>query len=135
MQESLNEINRRNWADWSLEKIDIGFEEVSVLVRSDGGGRTANISCGDYIGVEMLGQWDESIIEDINVEPGGKLASDSIETVKEHYGENPSVPGCNKHLDGEWVQLDVKLIDGVHFRVACGSVELSETGGAPGQET
>ncbi len=50
------------WADASLESIRADYEEFAIRVREDTGG-TKLLRCLGYIGFQMVGFWDEMIIE------------------------------------------------------------------------
>lgn len=50
------------WADASLESIQADYEEFAIRVREDTGG-TKLLRCLGYIGFQMVGFWDEMIIE------------------------------------------------------------------------
>jgi hypothetical protein len=50
------------WPDASLEKIDAEYEEFIIRVQEEVGGRKV-VRCLGYIGFQMVGFWDEVIIE------------------------------------------------------------------------
>jgi len=50
------------WADASLESIKAQYEEFTIHVREEVGG-TKLLRCLGYIGFQMVGFWDEMIIE------------------------------------------------------------------------
>ena len=50
------------WPDASLEGMEAGYEEFTIGVREEAGGRKI-IRCLGYIGFQMVGFWDEIIIE------------------------------------------------------------------------
>jgi hypothetical protein len=54
------------WADASLEGVDAGYENFSIRIREEGGGRKV-VRCLGYIGFQMVGFWDEVIIETARV--------------------------------------------------------------------
>jgi len=51
-----------SWADASLEKIETTYDDVALLLREDGGARRL-LHCLGYVGFQMVGFWDEVIIE------------------------------------------------------------------------
>ncbi len=50
------------WADASLESIAAEYEEFAIRVREEAGG-TKLLRCLGYIGFQMVGFWDDMIIE------------------------------------------------------------------------
>src|SRR6266853_1673435 len=50
------------WADASLERIDAGYEEFIIRIREDTDS-TKLLRCLGYIGFQIVGFWDEVIIE------------------------------------------------------------------------
>ena len=50
------------WPDASLEKLVAGYEDLTVQIREDAGG-TKLLRCIGYVGFQMIGFWDEAIIE------------------------------------------------------------------------
>ena len=50
------------WADASLERFQAGYEEFTLYIQEDNGS-TKLIRCFGYIGFQMVGFWDEVIIE------------------------------------------------------------------------
>ncbi|MGE5417877.1 MAG: hypothetical protein ACM3UZ_14160 [Acidobacteriota bacterium] len=89
MQDIIEKVNNSSWADWILEKIEIDFD--TIIVNLGDGDETVSVRLmfKDYIGFEMIGQWDESIIKDIKIEKSGNLIDDSLTIVKEKYGDDP----------------------------------------------
>lgn len=112
-------INDYGWADWNLKKVEIDFEKVNIIVSDHEDGTLVAISCNDYIGLKIIGHWDEAIIEDIVVSEAGELIDQSIDVVKEKYGSNPVLGGGVKKIHDKWLQLEIRLIDGISLTVAC----------------
>lgn len=50
------------WPDATLEKLAAGYDEFTVQIREDTGG-TKLLRCIGYVGFQMIGFWDEVIIE------------------------------------------------------------------------
>lgn len=121
----IDKINNSGWADWSIEKLEIDYDRVMISVSEDVEG-AVTICCKDYIGFSFIGHWDESVIEDITVETKGNLIDESLQTVKNLYGEKPLPGGGVKNIDDSWYQINIKLIDGNIIKVACKSIEVIE---------
>ncbi len=69
------------WPDASLERIDAGYEEFTIRVREDAGS-TKVIRCLGYIGFQMVGFWDEVIIEKATVHSNHPFISECERRLK-----------------------------------------------------
>ena len=127
MDNIVNSINNGFWADSDIDKLEIDFDTVRIDISLDTGfGDTVSIHCKDYIGFSFVGHWDESVVESIRIDESGTLIDESLHAVKQLYGENPLAGGGVKNIDDCWYQLNIKLIDGNIFRVACKDFETVE---------
>jgi hypothetical protein len=50
------------WPDTLLEKIELEYDELVIHVREESG-RSRRVRCLGYIGFQMIGFWDEVIVE------------------------------------------------------------------------
>src|SRR5579883_3479862 len=57
------------WVDANLEKFEAGFDEVRIEVCEDIGSERSRklLRCFGYIGFQIIGFWDEMIIESANM--------------------------------------------------------------------
>lgn len=69
------------WPDASLERMDVGYEEFTIRVREDAGGVKV-IRCIGYTGFQMVGFWDEVIIETANFHSNHPFIGDSESRLK-----------------------------------------------------
>src|SRR5437879_2619003 len=69
------------WPDASLDRLDAGYEEFIVSVREDAGG-TKMVHCLGYIGFQMVGFWDEVIIETATIHSNHPFIADCERRVK-----------------------------------------------------
>jgi hypothetical protein len=124
MNNIVDKINSCGWADWSLEKFEIDYDRVLITISPELNNENLLICCKDYIGFSFIGHWDESVIEDINVETHGNLIEESLQVIKNLYGENPLPGGGVKKVTDKWYQVNIKLIDGNIIKVACKSLSI-----------
>jgi hypothetical protein len=125
MNNVINSINTSGWADWYLDKFEIDFESVLITITEPVGVGGLTICCKDYIGFSIVGHWDESVIEDINVTAYGSLVNESLYVIRSLYGENPLPGGGVKKVNDNWYQVDIKLIDGNIIKVASKSLNIN----------
>jgi len=50
------------WPDASLERIEVGYDECVIIVQEESS-RGRKVRCLGYIGFQIIGFWDETIIE------------------------------------------------------------------------
>jgi hypothetical protein len=50
------------WPDTLLDNIEIGYDEITIDIREESG-RSRKVRCLGYIGFQMIGFWDELIVE------------------------------------------------------------------------
>ncbi|HAN20471.1 MAG TPA: hypothetical protein DCP51_02150 [Clostridiales bacterium] len=118
----MEKINNCSWADWRLDKIEIDYECIIISVSNESE-VIVKFSCNNFIGLSIVGHWDESVIESISIEDNGCLIKDSIETIKRLNGDNPLKGGGIKDINDEWYQMNIKLIDGIILKFAFRDIE------------
>lgn len=119
----ISKINYYNWKDWNLDNIKIDFEKITVKL-SDDNDINIQLDVYHYIGLSYLGHWDETVIDDIKVSKTGELIKKSIDEVTKNYGKNPIKGGGIKNINDDWLQINIKLIDGVVIKFVCREIGL-----------
>lgn len=122
----VSQINNWGWEDCSIVKIELGYDSISIEITDDENRYQISILCEEFIGIEFIGNWDESFIDRIEVTEKGMLIEKSIEKIKKCYGGNTSIPGMKKDINGRWYQLSITLIDGVIIDIACGNIKIKK---------
>ncbi|MFZ5640127.1 MAG: hypothetical protein ACOY4Q_05510 [Bacillota bacterium] len=122
MENVITRINNSGWEDWVLKKIEMDFDKIKIFVAYDEKTQVV-ITCKDFIGFQVIGHWDESTIEEIKIDSQGHLIEESIQMVKNLYGENPIPGGGIKNIYDNWVQLNLQFTDGIYVKIACKEIE------------
>ena len=117
-------ITLETLADYNIDKVEQDFEVITIYLRDWSIDSTVIIRCKEYIGQELLGLWDDTIIESISIENTGSFIDKSLRRVVELYDEPNTIPGCTKNTNKQWKQIIIKLIDGVEFKVACADIQV-----------
>jgi hypothetical protein len=117
-------ITLETLADYNIDRVEQDFEVITIYLRDGEIDSTVIIRCKDYIGQEMIGLWDDSMIKSITIENSGDFIKNSLKKVMELYSNPDNIPGCVKKTKGQWKQIIIKLIDGVEFKVACADIEV-----------
>lgn len=106
-----NEGEKILWPDASLERVEVGYEDFSIHVREEAGGKKV-VRCLGYIGYQMVGFWDEVIIETARVLSDHPFISDCERRLK-------SMPetGAKSRAATSNLLLEITLIDGCRLWV------------------
>ena len=110
-ENAIKKINGFIGTDWSLGKITIDDENLCIELLGER--HQAIISCYNFIGFLLIGNWDEAVIECIWIESKGDLINNSIQEIKRLHGNQTL---SNEHI---WHQLNIKLINGNIIKIAC----------------
>jgi hypothetical protein len=99
------------WADSSLDGFEVGYEEFSIRIREEGG-KALVVRCLGYIGFQMIGFWDEVIIETATLHSDHPFIADCERRVK-------SLPESGSQMRSaiENRLLEITLIDGCQLLV------------------
>ncbi len=68
-------INNNSWDDYILESISIDYEKAVINISLDN--KAIKINCNNFIGIEYLGQWDESVIGSISLYENDDFCNES----------------------------------------------------------
>ncbi|PEJ60365.1 hypothetical protein CN692_03465 [Bacillus sp. AFS002410] len=124
MNSIITKINESDWHDWEFEEIKIDYSNVTIVIESSSTNKTVVIIiCKNHIGFDYIGHWDEAVIEDINIDTEGDLIEKSLSKIKSNYGDQPNTIGNERDFQGEWLQVNIQLIDGVTIKVVCQDVD------------
>jgi len=108
------------WADASLERLDAGYEEFAIYVREDSG-VPKKIRCIGFIGFQMIGFWDEIIIETANIHITHPFIGDC-----EHRIKLLPETGTETRFASKNLLLEISFIDGCKLWV-CAKQFLCES--------
>jgi len=122
----MNDINSISWADASLDSIEINYETILLKITMYNDSEM-EILCVNHIGISYLGHWDENIIHNISVSSSSDLIEKSLKIIKNNYGKNPLKGGGIKIFDSNWIQVNVKLIDGVVIEIICNEIVINRS--------
>ena len=87
---------------------------------------TYKLSFIEYIALEYIGHWDESIIESIQADLQGELIEKALSEVKKNYLDT-EIPFCEKHIYDTWIQVNIKISDGGEVKVVCKDITIEVT--------
>ena len=94
------------WPDAGLERLDAGYEEFTIRLREEAGG-TKLVHCLGYIGFQMVGFWDEVIIETATIHSNHSFIADC----ERRLSSLPETGSKTRAATGNHL-LEIILIDG-----------------------
>ncbi len=117
-------INNNNWHDYFLESINVDYEKATIKLSF--GNKLSNIECINFIGMQYLGQWDESVVADINIIEEDEFCLTNRLAVRKN---NPTeyVGGGVKSIGDVWYHVVVKLIDNVSIHIVCTKINVKDS--------
>ena len=110
------------WADAQLERIEVDYEVV-ILHIVDSRGARWRVVCGGYIGVEIAGFWDESIIDLADLLEDDPFMGRCLANLEARLGRERNESGSPARNAGRWRTLLVGLIDRMPIRIVANSFE------------
>ena len=117
-----NTIENIPWEDSYLDEIVINYSKIIIKISSEYMG-LKKIVCEEFISIKYIGQWDENIINTIDVTSNSDFINESLQLVKDNY-LNTEIIGCNKHINDNWLQLRINLIDNVNIIIVCKNINI-----------
>ena len=120
----IKKVNDSNWKEWTLENICIDFVVGEFLFTDSYEKKYVRFLCKAYIGLELLGHWDESEISSISIKFSGDVIDKSLDLVHQRYREAPSPGGGERLTNSSWIQLNITLSDGLCIKVACMEIDV-----------
>lgn len=124
MNDNIKQINLMNWYDYSIEKIEIKFDNINVVIV-DESDKPIEILCEEYIGIRYLGHWDESVIKSIKVQNSSELTEESIKIIKNNY-KDMTFGGGYRKIEKKWYELIIELIDNNKLMIVCSNVSTEK---------
>jgi hypothetical protein len=111
------------WPDATVEGVKLDYDEARIRVREDSG-RTVEVVAGGYIGYEIVGFWDETIVESASLQTGSDFLSRCVAKVRERNGDPPRESGSPDRNSGSFQALEITLIDGAQIFCAAARFEI-----------
>lgn len=111
------------WADAELVSLATDYDAIVVTIK-ESTGLVREIICRGYIGHELVGFWDEVVIE------RGELLQDDIflsvckQRIWDRFAGNPVDSGSEARNGREFILLKITMTDGCVLNLVCGLVEV-----------
>ena len=122
MSKIIDKINSFTGTDWILNKIFIDSDHIKIECSNEN--YITTLLCNNFIGISFVGNWEESVIEQISVDSHGDLIEESIKKIKFLYKDGKIPNTIIKNINDIWYQLNIKLIDGNVIQIACNEFDI-----------
>ena len=105
------------WADADLCSIHIDYDDF-VLEVEESSGLKRSIRCGGFIGFEVIGVWDEAIIDSAVLLENDKFTDRCVNEIQRRLGKNtPASGNADRNLKNP-ITMRITLIDNCIINVA-----------------
>ena len=108
------------WHDSYLENITIEDTDITVKIATDD--KTVLLKCKHFLGIEYIGQWDESVIKGIYIKEDCDIITKAKDEIAAHNNIEIIGEGVRKH-DSKWICIEIELIDGIVIKIICEYME------------
>jgi hypothetical protein len=108
------------WPDAEFEALRADYDTVAIDLRETTGAQVRVVAEG-YIGFQLLGSWDESVVESGSVASSGTTL-DACVGLLSSRGVNTSPSGSPARNLGGWKQLTVRFGDGSELVVVAANL-------------
>jgi hypothetical protein len=118
-------INVR-WPDAQLLRISISYDAVEIQIR-ESAGRLLTVVARGHIGTQMVGFWDEIVIDAGDVVDSHPFQKECLDSIAERLGQPAPLTGSPERNGGRFATLVLSMSDGAVFR--CVAAQFSVEGG------
>lgn len=112
------------WADSELESINVEYDEI-VINLTESTGMAREIKCLGYIAYQLIGFWDEIVIEGAEVLANDPLLNLADTTIKSRFDGSPPETGSSMRNRRKWETLVIHFADGASLRVVASGFIVS----------
>jgi hypothetical protein len=109
------------WADAELNGVFATYDKVELELRETTGRRVRVIAVG-HIGFQLVGFWDETVIESADIVSAHPFADACVRSISQRLGESAPATGSPERNSRDFVTLVVSLSDGAVL--LCAAAEL-----------
>lgn len=106
----MNGLSEILWNDATVDRIDQDFEAVRIKI-TDSNGVKCEIVCAGYIGISVVGFWDEAIVRSARIVRSHAFIDDSIDAIAKRLGASWVDSGSPSRNTRDWSLLEITLID------------------------
>jgi hypothetical protein len=105
------------WADAEIQSISIDYHSVTVALL-EATGRTRAVRCRGYIGYQLVGFWDEIVVERAELSDADPFLDQCRQQLRSTFGKDLPPTGDEFRNQRSWSVLSIHLADGTRLLVA-----------------
>lgn len=105
------------WPDAEILSVHVDYHAVTLQIRETTG-LERRIRCGGQIGYQLVGFWDEVVVESARVVLEDPFLDECLRTIRVACGATPPTTGNPARNRQSWRLLSIHLADGTVFRIA-----------------
>jgi hypothetical protein len=105
------------WPDAEILSVHIDYHAVTLRIRETSG-LERTVRCGGHIGYQLIGLWDEVVVESARLVREDPFLDDCLSAIRVAHGAPPPTTGDPARNRQSWRLLSIQLADGAVLRVA-----------------
>ena len=109
------------WGDSTLEKIEIEYNKIVVLIFNDATDQLVKIECEQCIGMTDIIIWDEVIIDNVFLKKFDNQSNPLVKRICDIYKNTQSV---KIELNSGLYELRIVLIEDIEFSIICKKITI-----------
>ncbi len=99
------------WADAQIISVLVSYDNVEIGLRETTG-RSVRVIAAGHVGVQLIGFWDEVVVESADIVPAHPFAERCLRSITERLGEPAPSTGSPDRNSRDFATLVVSLSDG-----------------------
>jgi len=111
------------WRDSGLEGLVVDDDTVTITLL-ESTGHLKKIRCRGYIGYQVVGFWDESIVDSARVSSEHAFIEENLKSIRERHPWPLNDSGSPERNTGDYFVLEIRLDDGAVVLIAAASLEV-----------
>ena len=118
-------FNEIDWADSSIEEINIKYDELVIEVFNDSLNKKIYVVCKNFAGITNLCLWDDIYISNAKLESATNevFYKNILNAYRGRNGEFDNI-NPNRTLTAGLLKLSIELSNGVPCEIYCQNVEI-----------
>ena len=108
-----------------IESLTVKYDSVSIELTEDYTNRRFRVTCLGFIGIEVIGFWDDQIIDRAELSPRHEFINTTTEQMFKHV-RFPRDTGCIERNRGKFELLEIILIAEARIRIVFNELQVEQ---------
>jgi len=114
------------WPDSQVLGVSISYDAVEIRIR-ESGGRLLTVVAKGHIGTQLVGFWDEIVIEDADIVESHPFEEECLTSIAERLGWPAPDTGSPERNSRRFATLVLSLSDGTFFRCVAAQFTVEDS--------